>query len=51
METSSGLALNVWPHENPKNDTRSKESNSGPYDSDAEALPHTTQACKEGIKK
>ena len=40
LGTIPGLAPNVWANENPKVDTRSQESNSGPYDCEADALPH-----------
>ena len=40
LGTTPVLAPNVWAIENPKIDTRSKESNSGPCDCEADALPH-----------
>ena len=30
----------MWTNENPQVDTRSRESNPGPYDCEADALPH-----------
>ena len=32
------LSQHVWAHENPKVDTRSRESNFGPYDCEADVL-------------
>ena len=40
LETTPVLAPNVWANENPKVDTRSWESNLGPYDCEVDALPH-----------
>ena len=34
------LVPNVWANENPKVDTRFRESNPEPYDCEADALPH-----------
>ena len=34
------LTPNVWANQNPKVVTRSRESNSGPKDCEADALPH-----------
>ena len=40
LGTTPVLAPNVWANENPKVDTRFRESNSGPYDCEADALRH-----------
>ena len=40
MGTTPVLALNVWANENPKDETRSWDSNSGPHDCKDEAVPH-----------
>ena len=40
LGTTPVLAPNVWADENPKVDTRSRESNSGPQDCEADGLPH-----------
>ena len=43
LGTKPVLAPNVWANENPKVDTRSRESNSEPYECKADALPPRTQ--------
>ena len=41
LGTAPVLAPNMWANEkNPKVDTRSRESNSGPQDCEADVLPH-----------
>ena len=40
LGTTPVFAPNVWANENPKVDTSSRESNSGHYDCEADALPH-----------
>ena len=40
LGTTPVLVLNTWANENPKVDTRSQEPNLGPYDCEADALPH-----------
>ena len=40
LGSTPGLAQNVWAYENPKDNTSSWGSNSGPYDCEAYALPH-----------
>ena len=42
LGTTPVLAPNMWANENPKLDTRSWESNSGPHDCENDALPQTT---------